>query len=504
MKRTVTLLLAGLLLATNACQKSESSPTPAAAPADDPAALDRFIEMKMLSQGEFLWAWASDEQIWTALAYSDHVLSVGYRPADETNVEERLNQIDIQSPAWRQARAEALALALENERALNPALTENDMLAFRENGVLPVFDLLVHNPATIAALRGSPLVRYAEPIGYEPYMTRPAERSGSGCDSNDPDPNVNTSDYTTLAPGCKASWNYPYHNIAKAWDYSTGAGATLVIIDTGCSDDQENLGDDFNQGYSAGRSVSKFVTLPAAPGNPPETPHDGCGHGTSMEGAAAAPRGTDGAACGIAYNCNLITIRAAEDVYLDDSREVVGVSDAFTQASNTGEARIISMSMGRITTSNQIKDAVKYAYQQGKLIFCAAGTSFWWTAWFAGVIFPASMTEAVAVTGVKDNLTTKCSNCHVGSKVDFVVVMQKNSTGRNPLSLPMSGDAPSTVGGSSVATASTAGMAALVWAIHPGWTRQQVFDKLKTSSNYYPNRHSNFGWGRINAQVATQ
>lgn len=99
---------------------------------------------------------------------------------------------------------------------------------------------------------------------------------------------------------------------------------------------------------------------------------------------------------------------------------------------------------------------------------------------------------------------SKCSNCHVGSKVDFVVVMQKNSTSRNPLTLPMSGDDPSTVGGSSVATAGTAGIAALVWAAHPGWTRQQVFDKLKTSSNYYPNRHSNFGWGRINAELATQ
>ncbi len=505
MKRTTTLLLAGLLLAVNACRKQESNPLATPPASGDPAELDRLIETKMLTEGQFLWAWASDAQIWTALASSDHVLSVGYKPAAENNVEDRLNRIDIHSPEWRAARAAVVQIILDQEHTMNPGLTEADLLVFAENPVLPVFDVYVYNPETIRALRESPMVRYAEPIGYEPYMTTQAtQRSGSGCGSNDADPNVNTSDYTTVSPNCKASWNHSYHKIAQAWNNSDGYGATIAYVDTGCSEDQENLDYDFNQGDSHGRFIDKVVTLPAAPGAPPETPNDGCGHGTSMIGAGAAPKGVDGASVGIAYNCNVVSYRAAEDVYLDLSREVTGVSNAFTQAGGAAEVRIISMSMGRITSSSQISDAVKYAYQQGKLIFCAAGTSFWWTAWFAGVIFPASMPEAVAVTGIKDNLTTKCSNCHVGSKVDFVVVMQKTSTSRNPLTLAMSGDDPSTVGGSSVATSSTAAMAALVWSVHPGWTRQQVFDKLKTSSNYYPTRNSNFGWGRINAQLATQ
>src|SRR5699024_4537906 len=138
-----------------------------------------------------------------------------------------------------------------------------------------------------------------------------------------------------------------------------------------------------------------------------ETPNDGCGHGTSMAGAAAAPRGTDGASVGIAYNANLITVRAAEDVFLDASREVKGVSDAYILAGNRADVRIISMSMGRLTNSSQMLDAIRYAYGRGKLIFCAAGTSFDWSAGIVGVIYPASLPEAVAVTGVKDNLTTR-------------------------------------------------------------------------------------------------
>lgn len=511
MKRTSLLVLAALLVAVNACRKQDLPAEALVKTAPDPTLLDEFIREKLLAEGQFLWSWASDEQIWTALANSDNVMAVGYQVAGEKDVQERLHQIDIKSPVWNQARLAVLQIILDSERELNPDLRASDLIAF-PNEVLPVLDVRVKNPATISLLRQSPLVRYAEPLGYEPYRkTRAADRSGSGCDSNNPEPGLSSpADYTTIAPGCKSSWNYTYHNISQAWSNSTGTGAKVVIIDTGAGDDQDNLGEAFNQGYSSGRTIEKLVTLPQATnfwGNPvgdPETPHDQCGHGTSMQGACAAPRGTDGAATGVAYNCNLVSIRAAADVYLDESRESVGVANAFTTAGGNSTVRIISMSMGRLTSSSQITDAIKYAYNNGKLIFCAAGTSYWWTSWFVGVIYPATLAECVAVTGIKDNLTQRCSNCHSGSKVDFVVVMEKNSNGRTPLSLAMEGNAPSTVGGSSVSTATTAGIAALVWAKYPSWTRTQVFNRLKTSGSYYPSKNGSFGWGRVNAQLATQ
>ena len=159
------------------------------------------------------------------------------------------------------------------------------------------------------------------------------------------------------------------------------------------------------------------------------------------------------------------------------------------------------MSLGRITSSSQIADAIRYAYNRNVLMFCAAGTSFGWSAGWYGVIFPATMNETVAVTGVKDNMQ-RCDACHDGSKVDFVVVMEKASNGRHPLTLAMSGDVPATVGGSSVATAQTAGMATLIWSSNKNLTRSQVLNKMKVSASYYPNRNSNFGWGKINLQNA--
>lgn len=162
------------------------------------------------------------------------------------------------------------------------------------------------------------------------------------------------------------------------------------------------------------------------------------------------------------------------------------------------------MSMGRITTNSQVADAIRYAYGKGKLIFCAAGTSFSWTSGWYGVVFPATMSEVNAVTGVRDNsFGATCTSCHDGSQTDFTIVMEKAATGRHPLTLAMTGDIPSTVGGSSVATATAAGIGALVWSRFPSFTRDQVLNKLVSTSANYPTRNSRLGWGNIDADAAT-
>ncbi|HRH61413.1 MAG TPA: S8/S53 family peptidase, partial [Chitinophagaceae bacterium] len=232
---------------------------------------------------------------------------------------------------------------------------------------------------------------------------------------------------------------------------------------------------------------------------------DDCGHGTAMCGELSAPRCTDGNACGVAYNCNLIACRAAEDVYIDASKEVKGVSDAFTTAADDATVKITSMSMGRITNSNQIGDAIRYASGKGKLMFCAGGTSFSWSAGWFGVIFPASMPEVQAITGVKDKPDdlTACADCHKGSQIDFVIVMEKTGAGTHAVTTATSGDQPTTVGGSSVATSTAAGIAALVWSRFPTYTREDVINKLVTTAGSYPTKTKKYGWGIINADAAT-
>jgi subtilisin family serine protease len=501
-----------LLLVLISCRPDvEVLDTPGPAQQWNRTELDALIWKTVRETGRFDWNTAPLEVAWRALEQSDGVLSVGYKPAGHTSdLSREIHQIDLNASDWQTARRQVLQLVFDEEKTSNPDLKMEQLEVFGEN-VLPVVNVRVTRRATLEKLRSAPWVRYAEPMGYEPSGSDAASRvaSSSGCGEYVANPGlVPGVDFITIAPNAKVSWNHPYHRIGQAWTRTAGGGIKVMIIDTGVDPRQGNLGGNFNQGeFSQGRTLEKRVTLPRStflgiPTGPVETPDDPCGHGTAMAGVLAAPRAVNGNAVGVAYDCDLVTVRAAADVLLDESREVRGVSDAFVLAGNRSDIRVVSMSLGRITSSSQIADAVRFAFNRGKLIFCAAGTSFGWSAGWFGVIFPATMTEVSAVTGVKEDFR-RCNNCHDGSQTDFVVVMEKVSNGLHPITTATSGDQPGTVGGSSVATAQTAGMAALVWSRFPGLSREEVLQRLVRSGSFFPNRNGNFGWGAVNADAAT-
>lgn len=83
-----------------------------------------------------------------------------------------------------------------------------------------------------------------------------------------------------------------------------------------------------------------------------------------------------------------------------------------------------------------------------------------------------------------------------------MVMQRASSNSRTALTLPMSGNSLDRVGGSSVATATTAGVAALIWSTNPSLSRAQVLQKMKSNSDFYPGRNSKFGWGKINVYNA--
>ena len=479
--------------------------------------LDDVIKTTELTYGKFDWNKQSDQVVWSALQHGDDVLSIGYKPAGHTtDISKEVHNIDIQSGEWKAARLQLLEQILQEERKVNAGVTIEQLIAYKEE-VLPVLDVHIKNISTISMLRKSNLVRYAEPMGYEPnaglfgIQKNIAQTSAEGCGSNTAEAGLTTpADYLNIFPGSKESWHYNYHNIAGAWTKSSGAGKKVMVIDTGISPDQALFHNLLNSGSSSGRTLEKKVTLRKSAwfglsyGSVETSVNDACGHGTSMIGALASPRNTEGGMVGVAYNASVISVRASADVLIDESRENKGVSDAFVLAGNTSSVQIVSMSMGRITSSSQLGDAVDYAYNKGKLIFCAAGTSFGWSAGWWGVVFPASKSNVQAVTGVKDDTKTRCDACHVGPEVDFVIVMEKASNGRTALSTAQSGYAPATVGGSSVATATASGIAALVWSKNPGYSREQVVSIMQQSSAFYPSKNSSIGWGIPNADLATQ
>jgi hypothetical protein len=456
----------------------------------------------------FDWEMVDDHTLFSAGMQSDRVFEIGYQPVGFQNLPERIHEIDIHSPDWQDVQNKILTIILNGEKELNPKIELTDLLAFGYPKVLPNMAVLISNEKTISNLRNLPEVRFLEAMGYSLPSQNVESRNIFGCNGAGPNFDIDENDYTTIAPDAKQSWHHESSKITEAWEHTSGEGITIVVIDTGLSDDQENLGDSFNSGLSENRTVERLSTHYTGMlwWKELDPPHDECGHGTEMSGMAAAPRSDDGNSVGVAYNANLIGIRAVNDVIIDGSNDKDGVKDALVYAGDRDDVKVISMSIGSPLSSGTVEDGIYYAYNKDKMICAAAGTSLNITTNVVNVIFPANMSQTVAVTGVKDKFPLeRCSTCHDGSQVDFVMPTERVGDSDNgPITLSSYSDTPNYSGGSSPSVSSVAGIAALVWAAHPRLGRANIYKLMYEHSSNFPNRDSNLGWGIIDAEAAVR
>lgn len=461
--------------------------------------INAYIDQTFYKNGSFSWDDAPANVLWSATLHGDKVLTVGYGSKGDS-------YRTLGDKRYDPAKNDVINMIA------NTSNTSRTDLRILEDEVLNIIDAEVTELATIEALKANPNVRYLEPNGYSFYELKPQkgpsqQRSSSGCDMNGE--TIQSADYRTVSPNAKLSWTYDYHNIEQAWSQSTGAGITVGVIDTGISSNQSLLSSRFGDAVSIdSRTVQKYGTFIDSPwwwSNNYDGPNDRCGHGTSMISTIAAPRNDENRAVGVAYDCNIVSYRGTEDVVLNDYHERKGVSNALKALGDRSDVKIISMSIGYPWSIGNVRDAVKYANNKGKLIFAAGGTSLNFTNWYP-VIFPANMSQTVAVTGITDAPGyNQCDTCHDGSQIEFTVVMERdNNNSRNGVTLGFYSGQDDYVGGSSVATATTAGIAALVWSKYPGWSKNQVLNRMRQSADLYPNKDNNYGYGNIDANLAVQ
>ncbi len=509
MIRNYLLPVIALAVIMLGCAKEDQPSSEVQLNSPDPinkAEIDEYVKAQLEATGKvFHWDQTTDQMLWSAISHANDRAFVGYQPADFENIEERIHEVDVTKPEWRTVRAEIVNLVLTETQKYFPDenITEEDLLMERPiEEHTPSFMILIKHPEIVTALRQRSDVRYVEPTDYS--LEEIADRSGSGCDVN-PNNNIPSADYTTVSPNAKVPWNFYLMNIPSAWNTSKGDNIGVCVIDTGTSPNQPKLGSQFASGQSTGRYLRRYGTYVSSWWwwASPDGPDDDCGHGTQMAGLATGPRSSGGSTAGVAYKADLISYRGTGDVVVNSGNEKEGVRDALISAGNRGDVRIISMSIGDVFYSGTVADGIYHAYNRGKMIIAAAGTSLSWTSWW-GVIFPANMSQTVAVTGVKEGYPlVKCNTCHDGSEVDFIAPMQRrNDNGRTSLTLAMSGNVPAYVGGSSAATATTAGVAALVWATSPNSSRSTILNRMKNAASIYPSRDGNFGWGIIDANAA--
>ena len=504
--------------------------------------IDKFI-VDWIESNHTSFNWndnASDEMIYSALMHSDSILNINYLDPNIDMVE-FFRENNRLPNTLNNKRDEIIRFVRSSERLHRNTvgLHSNDILPFGRDNRLPLIKIKVTDPLIISKLRDRFGVRLSSP-GYSLSHLRSAIiPQNLGCTNADPEPSpgVHPDDYTntTLPYISKYSWHFDWHNIPTAWETTRGAGVKVAVLDSGGSDSQENLvdgpGGQFNSGASTGRTLEKKSTLLdldavcfVSNDDPPvysegcfHTPNDVCGHGTAMAGLIAAPQAGDGNAMGIAPEADLIIIKASNDVLFDRNHEKKGVADAIRYVTDETDARIISMSMASLADNDNIEMEIADAVGAGKLIFTAAGTIPIPGLNPSLVLFPARLSTVNGVTGVKNQFPlTPCGTCFTSNnrKIDFVAVMEKDRNGERigPVTLASYSDFPKYSNGSSAATATIAGIAALVWSKPENLNlpAEDILFKLRSnSSNWDTNLPDNgfddsFGYGVIDAAAAVE
>lgn len=459
--------MAAGLAALAACS-DQSTPTavtvPASAPASVPALAAGQIPTRQQERGG-TFIERSDAELWGLIQQGEGRAVIGLKKPGSARGTWR-GSVLMDRASWLQGRSALLARA--------------GIEILKVDEVLPTVEVRIASQATLSVIRKLPMVDYVEPVMIPGDLHKFA--GVGGCDWG----TAWTGDRQLTSTRDIYSQKFTAMGIPAAWNYSTGAGVTIGLIDTGISSGQGQFTSTFASGSSTGRTM-RFMKVASQ-----ASVYDECGHGTRMAGIIAAPW-DGGSVGGIAYRANLISVRQASGVAAVSSSDA---KESVRLAVSSG-ARVIVMAWESLNWWWQVSDEIEYwHYNTPTLFLGAAGTSGCGDGILdSNVVFPADMPEVMAVTGITYPGGGVPCGIHRGADVEVTAYLDVPSTGRYTADVVG-------MGGSSNATAVVGSVAALVWSRNPSLTRDQVRARLQQTAANYPNRHSEQGYGLINASRA--
>lgn len=227
-------------------------------------------------------------------------------------------------------------------------------------------------------------------------------------------------------------WGIQRVKAPAAWDYNTGRGVRVAVIDTGINPNHRDLAGKVDGGYNAEDDCEK-----------PECYADDNGHGTHVAGTIAAKRDEKGVV-GVAPDARLYSVKVLD---ADGSGSLSGVIKGIIWCANNG-IQVANMSLGSPMPSDTMQRALRYAKSRGVIVVAAAGNSG------GSVGYPGAYPETIGVAASdwEDNIAKFSSR---GDEVDFI------APGVAIVSTSMEGDFAS-LSGTSMAAPHVAGLAALV------------------------------------------
>jgi serine protease len=311
-------------------------------------------------------------------------------------------------------------------------------------------------------------------------------------------------------------------NLPAAWDKSTGSGINVAVIDTGYRP-HADLSGQILQGYdfiasstiandgngrdSDASDPGDWAPAGSCSAGVPASDQGSSWHGTHVAGTIAARTNNGAGIAGIAYNAKIVPARVLGRCggYTSD------IADAMIWASggsvtgvpaNANKARVLNLSLGGSgSCDTTTQNAINSARSRGAVVVVAAGNSNV----NAANASPANCAGVITVAAV-GRTGGKASYSNYGTVVDVAAPGGDSggailSTLNSGTSIPAS-DSYAYYMGTSMATPHVAGVAALMLAVNPNLTPDEVEAKLKSTARAFPAACSGCGTGIIDAAAA--
>lgn len=284
-------------------------------------------------------------------------------------------------------------------------------------------------------------------------------------------------------------------NLPAAWDLSTGSGVVVAVIDTGYRPHADLVGNILT-GYD-------FISDPGIANDgdgrdsDAQDPGDACSgansswHGTHVAGTIAAVSNNSTGVAGVAFNAKIVPARVlgiCGGVVSDIADAIVWASGGSVPGvpTNANPARVLNLSLGGLgSCASTYQAAINSARSRNSVVVIAAGNDNVDVSGFQ----PANCSGVIAVAAV-DRTGYKASYSDFGAGVTIAapggdttasssngVLSTFNSGTTSPGSDTYAFDQ-----GTSMATPHVAGVAALLLAVNPSLTPDQVAGLIQATS----------------------
>jgi serine protease len=284
-------------------------------------------------------------------------------------------------------------------------------------------------------------------------------------------------------------WHLTAIQMPTAWDIATGQNVIVAVIDTGVDFNAPDI-------TSANRLTGyDFVNNDA-------DPTDDNGHGTHVAGTVAQTTNNSQGVAGVAFGATLLPVKTLAG---NGNGSYENIIKGITYAVNEG-ADVINMSLAGLQDSLALREAVRYAYEEGVVVVAAAGNSN------SAVAYPAAIDDFVIAVGAVRGDNTRAVYSNFGPQIDLVapggdIEVDQNNDGygdgvlQQTISSTGSGYSYRFFEGTSMASPHVAGLAALIRSRKPAAPPAEVEDLMvRTAQSLGP--ADQYGAGLIQAANA--